>query len=107
MEQFNGTLTDELGNPTTALDMMLSHFGEAGFTLAVGRTMSITPGALPPTTEAEQWVRENPGIDDDYDLVYGFFAPQGGEFDFNAFNRSLEGGDREPVRFEFECNLRF
>jgi hypothetical protein len=56
-----------------------------------------TEGGSPATADALDFVREHPEVARKYPEVYGYFAPQGGEFDFAAYERQLASGERKPI----------
>lgn len=53
--------------------------------------------SIPTTREGAQWVLEHPGIEGELPHTYGFFAPQGGEFDYALYERQLLEGDRQQL----------
>jgi hypothetical protein len=53
--------------------------------------------AIPTSREGAQWVLEHPGIEGDLPHTYGFFAPQGGEFDYSLYEEQLAKGDRAQL----------
>lgn len=84
-------------DPQNATLNFISKYGDNALLLLVGKTIATTPGALPPTDDAEKWLRENKGLQSEYDLVYGLFAPHTGEFSMDAYRRILESGDRAKI----------
>jgi hypothetical protein len=89
-------LRDE--DPDMATLRFLERHGDAAFALLQGKTVSVSPGGgLPPTADAEKWLDTHRGVRDSYPAAYGFFAPQGGDIDMNAYERTLELKDRVPI----------
>lgn len=85
-------------SPEDPIGYFLEEYGPWALAAVQGRTVAVAPGrGLPPTKEAEEWARNNPDLADDFSLVYGFFAPQGGEFDYQAYSRILDRGERTPL----------
>lgn len=75
----------------------LEKYGDGAFLLMQNKSITISPGIAAPTEEANDWLRSNSWAMDDYGLTYGFFAPQGGEFSSEAYQRQLELKDRVPL----------
>lgn len=58
-------------------------------------------GYLPPTKKALDWARRNGDAREKHPEVYGYFAPgQNAEFDIDAFGRSFDRGERQPIKPE-------
>jgi hypothetical protein len=81
----------------TATQRFLAKYGDNAFLLMQGKSMTTSPGILPPTDVANDWLRDNPWAQQSYGATYGFFAPQGGEFSSQAYQRQLELQEREPL----------
>lgn len=66
-----------------------------------------TVGALPVTSEGDDWVSDNPEIVKKYRNTYGYFAPQGDpeDFEFSAYNRQFATGEREMLTPEEQIKL--
>jgi hypothetical protein len=77
----------------TADQVFLDQYGSDVLAAIQPKTKSAEYG-LPTTKVGAQWVLEHPGIEDDLEHTYGFFAPSGGEFDYSLYNRQLLEGDR-------------
>lgn len=66
--------------------------------LKVSEPMSQTlRKSLPVSQEAGDWVRDNSDIVGDFRKTWGFFAPQGGEFDMTEYGRQVDVGDRKRL----------
>lgn len=85
-------------SPDTYVLDFLDRFGDNALLLLQGKTRSVSPGGgLPPTAEAADWLKTRSGVQDDYGLAYGFFAPQGGEIDMRAYDQTLRMKERVLV----------
>jgi len=56
-----------------------------------------TEYGLPTTREGVAWVIANPGVTEDLPHTYGFFAPQGGEFDYSLYAEQFQTGQRHQM----------
>ena len=76
----------------------LDHFGTENFLLSptIGKTKPTIP-APPTKSNAYDWVRSNPQIRDKYPLVYGLFAPAGGEYSSEALGSALKRHERKQL----------
>ncbi len=83
----------------SAPERFLELHGEDNFLVMQGFSFSISGGGLPPTKEAKAWLFDNKGIDDEFRLSYGFFAPKDTEheFDYQVYLDSFEKGDRAAL----------
>lgn len=61
--------------------------------------------AAPTSLEAAKWVAQHPGVKKKFDLVYGFFAPEG-EFHMPTYAKNFFTGERDPISPEQWLNLR-
>jgi hypothetical protein len=83
-------------DPRNATLNALEKYGDNVFMLLVGKSIGVSPGVLPATVEAEKWIRsDGKGLRGKYKNTYGFFAPQEGDFSFDAYRRLLDTGDRK------------
>jgi hypothetical protein len=88
-------------DPRNATLNLMEKYGDNVFLLLAGKSIGVSPGVLPSTDEAEKWIRsEGKGLRGTYKNTYGFFAPQEGEFSFDAYRRLLDNGDRQLSRPE-------
>lgn len=74
----------------------LANFGEDAVGAIVPRTAS-TSMTIPRTVEQGEWWKAHPGLADQYPQIYGFFGPQGGEFDYTTYIESILSGQRESL----------
>lgn len=81
----------------TSTQRFLAKYGDNAFLLMQGKSVSVSSGILPPTTEANDWLRDNGWAQKSFPSTYGFFAPQGGEFSSQAYQRQLELQERRPL----------
>lgn len=81
----------------TATERFLQKYGDNAFLLMQNKSQSISPGILAPTEAANAWLRENMWAQAEFPVTYGFFAPQGGEFNGDAYQRQLELQERKPL----------
>lgn len=56
---------------------------------------SMSTGGAPPTDAVAEWAQDNPDIRKDYPSVYGFFAPEGGEFNNAFYDSQIRRGERK------------
>ena len=80
----------------TADDRFLEAHGQ----LLLGAVQSQSAGieyAVPTSREGARWVLDNPGIEAALPHLYGFFAPQGGEFDYSLYSEQFANGDRAQL----------
>lgn len=80
----------------TAGPRFLSRFGDDAFLYLQPKSRSLIPG-IPVTEDGVMWVRKNPEVEKLFPKTYGLFAPDGGKFDFEAYNQQLERGQRERI----------
>lgn len=80
----------------TAPFAFLDKYGDGALLFMQSKSRAIT-GALPDTEDANDWVRSHPDIVRDFPLVYGYFAPEGGERDLSALDRQFRSGEREAL----------
>lgn len=83
-------------SPEEAIGAFLDRFGEDSYLYLQPKSRDLIPG-IPVTAKGTKWVRSNPDIANKYPNVYGMFAPEGGDFDFEAYNRYLETGAKERL----------
>jgi len=83
-------------DPRGAPQRFLNHYGDDLYPLLQGKSVSNTID-VPVTIEGDNWVREHGDVVEEFPYVYGLFAPHGGEFDFAAWTRSIERGDRTTI----------
>jgi hypothetical protein len=78
----------------TAVQKMLKAFGPEVLMFMPGLTRTEV-GGLQATTEFDNWYLDNRDVADQFPDVYAYFAPEGSEFDFQAYLRQLRSGQRE------------
>ncbi|HUP68492.1 MAG TPA: hypothetical protein VM142_01630 [Acidimicrobiales bacterium] len=78
----------------TAAEKFLERFGEDAALFMVDKTK----GQFPSSAEGDKWARANPELAKNYPTTYGFFAPQGGEFDYAAYRRQIRTGERKVTK---------
>lgn len=83
-------------DPESAAETFLGLYGEDLALVAQPKTRTITPG-LEATTEARDWMEANPDIVRDFPNTWAFFAPRGGEFDYEVYLSQLRAGQREAL----------
>lgn len=79
-----------------AYEEFLNHFGTDNFLMVQPKSKATIPNA-PVKTNAFDWARNNPAIRERYPHVYGLFAPSGGEFSIQAYQKSIEHGERKTM----------
>ncbi len=84
-------------DPTTAYDRILEEFGDTILPGLVGKSTAIRPGAEALTEEGNDWLKNNERVERDFPRVWGYFAPQTGEFDYEGYLRSFESGARASI----------
>lgn len=88
------TMQETLGYDE-AVGAFLAKYGEDALLYMQPKTRALAD--VPATKEALDFVRRNPDLAEKYPLVYGYFLPQDGEFDFMAYRKQIERGTREQV----------
>lgn len=89
-----------------AVGEFLDRYGKDLFLLTQGKSFSISP-KLPVTKESADWERAHADLVNTYDKVWGLFAPQGDseDFDYQAYTRQFERGDRVSLTPEQRLSL--
>ena len=80
----------------TAVTRFIEKWGINNLLAMQSKSVSEVIG-LQPTAVMEQWEQQHGDEAADYPQVWGLFAPDGGAFDFAAFNAQLRSGDRTPI----------
>jgi hypothetical protein len=83
-------------NYDTATLRFIEIFGEDSFSYLSGKTVSEV-GGLEASEQFFDWQRRNPGLFSQYKDVAGYFGPSGTEFDFEAYTRQLQTGQRRRL----------
>ena len=83
-------------NYDTATLRFLEIFGEDSFVYLSGKTVSEV-GGLEASEQFFDWQRRNSGLFSQYKEVAGYFGPAGTEFDFEAYTRQLQTGERRRL----------
>ncbi|MHC4685330.1 MAG: hypothetical protein ACYTEW_13595 [Planctomycetota bacterium] len=78
---------------STAVLTMVRAFGPDIFMFLPGKTKTTVKG-LQATDVFDKFYTENKDFAEAYDNVYAFFAPEGGEFNFQAYLRTIFTGER-------------
>lgn len=79
-------------DPQGANRTFLEKYGDNAFAYMQSRTETLT--SAPTGVEAADWVRANQELVSKYPKVYGFFAPQGGNLDYQQYLRQIATGER-------------
>lgn len=81
-----------------AVQMLLDRYGSQAFLSTQGKTLSLV-GQAPLGTASSDWARTHQDIVKTYPLAWGLFAPQDapGSFDYSAYQRQLQNGQRVDV----------
>lgn len=87
----------------TAVSTMVKAFGPDIFMFLPGKTKTTVEG-LQATDVFDQFYIDNKELAESYKDVYAYFAPEGGEFDFQAYLRTIRTGER--VRYTDPNELR-
>lgn len=80
-------------NYETAVSRFLETYGENALLYMQGGTT----GGFSPTDALHDWVRDHPSQVSKFRRTYGFFAPTGGEFDFDEYERQIAVGERDKL----------
>lgn len=88
----------------TAVEKFLDMYGPDAIGAIVPHSRNII-SAVPTSLEGAQWVAQHKDIRTKYNLVYGFFAPEG-EFHYPTFARNYVTGARESISPREWLNLR-
>lgn len=88
----------EAGEPGAATRLFLEKFGQ-GALLAVMPNTTPAEGRSPfaPTKDGLDFYRRNRKTAEAHPAVFGLFAPNGGDFDFGAYDMQLAAGDRKVL----------
>jgi len=104
----NELQTMRQSDPKNYVLNFLSKYGDNAMLSLVGATYQVAPGGeVPPTKEGDAWVRQHSDLKSKYGNVYGFFAPQNGNFDSNVYNQQISEGSREvrdPATLQASAN---
>lgn len=86
-------LLDDPATRDSATETMLSRYGDGIALILQGKTVATVPD-LPGSKSGAAWETVNDGVVKAHPNVWGFFAPQGGELDLNAYQRQVDSGQR-------------
>lgn len=89
---------DKLGYDE-ALDWFIDTYGEDNF-LAIQPKSRVLVAGVPVTKPGMDWARSHPELMKKFSHVYGFFAPQEGDFDISVYQRQFSRGEREALTVE-------
>lgn len=79
---------------TTAVETFLDTFGEDALLYMQPKSQ----GGVTPTDTLHDWVRDNGDVVKRYNKVYGFFAPEGGDFSLTEMERQIATGERKAIK---------
>lgn len=79
----------------TAVEKFMEMYGPDSIGAIVPHSRNVI-SAVPTSLEGAQWVAKHPSIKKRFDLVYGFFAPEG-EFHMPTYARNYMTGEREAI----------
>jgi hypothetical protein len=85
-------------DPNTAAEQFLKKYGEGAFFLTQPKSMALVDAPI--NKEGLDWIRKNGGLQKKYPLTLGLFAPQGEDFDYQAYLRQFEKGERVALTAE-------
>lgn len=90
-------IVEATGSTDAAAQVMLSRFGPGFGLLIQSKTEELK--LRPVTPEGVAWEKSNADLFRDFGAVAGLFAPQDaeGEFDYAAYVRQIQDGDREQL----------
>jgi hypothetical protein len=89
-----------LGTPEATNRVFIEMFGEQAVLAIIPNTKSAADRApVPPNREALEFFQDNKAAAERFPAVFGMFAPdpEGAEFDWISYNRSIERGERVVV----------
>jgi hypothetical protein len=91
---------------STAPQRFLEAYGDNMALVMQAKTVPRT-SLLPVTSTADRWLRANRGVEADYPLTYGLYAPGNNdpdaEFDFDAYERGIRGGQLDTLGRELDA----
>jgi hypothetical protein len=90
----------ELGTPEATNRVFIETFGEQAVLAVVPNTKAAEgKSPIPPNREALEFFQANKAAAERFPTVFGLFAPDpdGAEFDFVAYNRQIEAGERVVI----------
>lgn len=79
----------------TAIEKFLDMYGPNSIGAIVPHSRNVI-SAVPTSLEGAKWVANHRAIRDRYDLVYGFFAPEG-EFHMRTYSQNYMTGERDSI----------
>jgi hypothetical protein len=91
---------EELGTPEATNRVFIETFGEGAVLAVVPNTKAADDRSpVPPNRQALEFFQDNKDAAERFPTVFGLFAPdeEGAKFDFVAYNRQLETGERVVV----------
>lgn len=91
-------------DPQTAFQRFMDKYGESAFLVIQGKSQSLAYAA-PVTTDGVKFEREHPDLAKRYKNTFGLFAPQTGDFDFEAYSRQFRTGQRQALTPEQAAQL--
>ena len=94
-------------DPVTADERFLERWGDITAQPGqdmVGMTMQAftreVQGGVIPTQEFDDWANANGDLAQDYSAIWAFFGPQGGEFDYDVYQRQILTGERQQLSLD-------
>lgn len=92
------------GDYDAAMGWFLDRYGWNLTPVLQGKSFSVVAGA-PVSKEGMNWERDHPEYRKNFPHVYGYFAPQGGELDPDAYRRVFERDERVNITPEQHARL--
>jgi hypothetical protein len=89
-EDFNALREEDYDS---AVERFVDRYGEDVLSATIGHTAGVEYG-VPMTAEGAQWALMHGDVKTNLPHTYGFFAPQGGEFDMRAYDAQFTAGQR-------------
>lgn len=86
-------------NYDTAAQDFLNKYGTEPFLIMQSKTHSVSFG-YPTNEDGLKWMRQNPDIQSKFPNVFGYFAPQGGKFSYQAYLRAIQTGAKQPLTLD-------
>lgn len=109
VNEYHDLQADPNVGPDGATQAMLDKYGPEVFGVMQSMSFQNVLG-VQATRDAADWVAANPDVKRDLPNVYGFFTPQGGDFDYTVYAEQIKSGNRQPLSPEewrrLENNLK-
>lgn len=97
IDEYRGLIDKYEGDTNAAMDEYIRTYGTENLLALQGKSRSLKYRPL--DAEGDAWLRANPDLERDHDLVIGFFVPEPRDaaFDLNAYHRTFDTGSREQL----------